>query len=108
MPHTQRSALLTTLASSPITPEQGKWFYVAVPIIILTALENSDRTAKALVLRSCRRFQAGEQTTLSQGALGKQFVEMLDAACGMEVLIERIVQAANAHRGFLAMRTDLL
>ena len=62
----------------------------------------------ALVLRACRRLQAGEQAALRQRSLGEQGIEMLDAAFGMKMLIERIVQVSSVHRGVAIARADLL
>jgi hypothetical protein len=51
---------------------------------------------------------ASEQAALGQRSLGEQLVEVLDAPCGMETLIERIVQVANIHRGFFIACADIL
>ena len=71
---------------------------------LLPDAKRSDRAAHALILSSCRRFHTGEQAALGQGALGEQFVEILDAAFGMEMLIERIVQVARIQGRFRILR----
>lgn len=75
---------------------------------LVAELECQDRAAHALVLNACRRFQAGEQAALGQGALGEQLVEKLDAVCGMKTLIERIVQVARVQGGIRIVRTQIL
>lgn len=75
---------------------------------MLPDVERLDRAAHNLILSSCRRFHAGEQAALGQGALGEQLVEILDAAFGMEMLIERIVQVARVQGRFRILCTQLL
>lgn len=45
---------------------------------------------------------------MGQGALGKQLIEILDAAFGMKTLIERIVQVASVQSRFRIVRMQLL